>query len=332
MQLQTPVALPFASSPIGYEDKILLMGSCFAENIGAKLVANKFRTDVNPFGVLYNPLSLKSALNDLLQDRIFTADDLFEHQGIYRSFSHHSSFSSDKKETTLHEINERAKQSSAWLKSCTQLIVTFGTASTYYLKENEIVVSNCHKLPESQFIRKRVDVEIVVSEWCSLINNLKCSNPDLKILFTVSPIRHWRDGAHENQLNKATLLLAIDKLVAEFDFCSYFAAYELVMDELRDYRFYAEDMIHPSDQAVDYIWECFCESQISEESRLIMKEWIDLQKALFHRPFHPQTETHKRFLEQNLTKLEQLSKKSPYFVLESEITLIREQLQSFESL
>ncbi len=332
MQLQTTVTIPQSSSPIDYAHKLLLVGSCFAENIGNKLTANKFQVDVNPFGILYNPLSIKSALQDLIDNRLFCDNDLFEHQGIYNSFAHHSRFSATDADSCLSAINKRMDYSSKWLAESDYLIVTFGTAFVYFHKESNEVVSNCHKLPDSNFRRERISVERIVKEWQVLITKLQAFNPNIKILFTVSPIRHWKDGAHDNQLSKSTLLLAIDELVNEFDFCSYFAAYELVMDELRDYRFYAEDMIHPSNQTVDYIWQRFCETHLSKATQQQMAEWHDLQKALAHRPFNPKSETYKRFLEQNLAKLEQLTKKSPYFALSTEIAQLREQLQSFESL
>jgi GSCFA family. len=332
MQLQTPIEIPASPTPISYTDKLMLLGSCFAENIGEKLTANKFQVDINPFGILYNPLSLKSALNDLLERRIFSDKDLFEHHGVYHSFAHHSRFSAVDTQVCLSMMNERMIRSAQWLREADRLIITFGTAFVYHLKETGQVVSNCHKLPEKLFHRERIGTELIVKEWKELIERLRAENPKLKLLFTVSPIRHWKDGAHENQLSKATLLLAIDQLVKEFDFCSYFPAYEIVMDELRDYRFYAEDMIHPSGQTVGYIWQRFTETQLSKEALSLMAEWEKLHKALQHRPFNPQSESYKNFLQQNLLKAEQLTKKCPTFALSTEVATIKEQLKLFEQL
>jgi len=330
MQLHTPISIPSSPTPITYAGKLMLFGSCFAENIGEKLAANKFQVDINPFGILYNPLSLKSALTDLLDRRTFTGKDLFEHHGVYHSFAHHSRFSAVEAQECLLMINERIIHSAQELREADRLIITFGTAFVYHLKETGMVVSNCHKLPEKLFHRERISTEQIVTEWRELITALRAENPKLKLLFTVSPIRHWKDGAHENQLSKATLLLAIDQLEKEFDYCSYFPAYEIVMDELRDYRFYAEDMIHPSGQTVDYIWKRFAETQLSKESRDLMAEWQKLHKALQHRPFNPKTESYKNFLQQNLLKAEQLTKKCPTFALSTEVAQIRELLKSFE--
>ena len=330
MQLHTPISIPSSPTPITYAGRLMLFGSCFAENIGEKLAANKFQVDINPFGILYNPLSLKSALTNLLDRRTFTGKDLFEHHGVYHSFAHHSRFSAVDVQECLSMINERIIRSAQELREADRLIITFGTAFVYHLKETGMVVSNCHKLPEKLFHRERISTEQIVTEWRELITALRAENPKLKLLFTVSPIRHWKDGAHENQLSKATLLLAIDQLVKEFDYCSYFPAYEIVMDELRDYRFYAEDMIHPSGQTVDYIWKRFAETQLSKESRDLMSEWQKLHKALQHRPFNPKTESYKNFLQQNLLKAEQLTKKCPTFALSTEVAQIRELLKSFE--
>jgi hypothetical protein len=329
MQLQTQVQIPNSTNPINHSEKLMLLGSCFAENIGEKLTDNKFQVDVNPFGILYNPLSVKAALNDLIDKKKFTEADIFLHEGIFHSFAHHSRFSDENPNACLEQINKRIIESSQWLKQADRLIVTFGSAFVYFHKESGAVVSNCHKMHEKTFYRKRIEIDLIVSEWIDLIKKLLVENPKLKIIFTVSPIRHWKDGAHENQLSKATLLLAIDQLVKKSDCCSYFPAYEIVMDELRDYRFYAEDMIHPSGLAIDYIWNRFTQTRLSKQCQQLITEWQIVHKAIIHRPFNPKSETYKTFLTQNLTKLEQLTEKYPYFALSSEMDQIREQLHSF---
>lgn len=332
MKLQTTVEIPKAKLGINYSDKIMLLGSCFTENIGIKLLNNKFQVDVNPFGVLYNPLSIASGLKDLLSVREFTIDDLFHHQGQFHSFSHHSKFSGYYKEICINEINRQLKYSSSWLYETNRLFITFGSAFVYYHKDTGNVVSNCHRLPDKEFVRRRVSVSEIVDIWQVLIQSLISKRPKLKIIFTVSPIRHWKDGAHENQLSKATLHLAIDQLIHTNPCCSYFDAYEIVMDELRDYRFYAEDMIHPSDQAVEYIWEKFVDSQLANETQITLIEWRKLNLALLHKPLHPKSETYRQFLEQNLQKLVEFTKKYPYFVVSTEMSQLREQLKSFETI
>lgn len=329
MQLQTQVEITNSTNPIHHSEKLMLLGSCFAENIGEKLVGNKFQVDVNPFGILYNPLSVKAALMDLIEEKKFVEADIFDHEGIFKSFSHHSRFSNTNSKECLAQINNRITHSSQWLKQADRLIVTFGSAFVYFHKESGAVVSNCHKMPDKTFHRNRIGIDLIVSEWSDLIKKLLALNPKLKITFTISPIRHWKDGAHENQLSKATLLLSIDQLVKENECCSYFPAYEIVMDELRDYRFYAEDMIHPSDLAIDYIWNRFSQTQLSKQCQQLIIEWQIVVKAITHKPFNPKSETYKTFLTQNLTKLEQLTEKYPYFALSSEMDQIRAQLQSF---
>ena len=294
MKFRTEVMVLRAEFRIAYPDKIMMLGSCFVENISEKLLSANFQADVNPFGIVYNPVSVANSLYDLINNRAFTEDDLFLHQGVYHSFAHHSRFSDTNKEAVLEQINTRGKQSSAFLREATVLIITFGTANTYRLLSSDKVVSNCHKLPAKLFREERLSVNQIVEEWNRLIESL----PNLKILFTVSPIRHWKDGAHENQLNKATLLLAINELIKANKNCSYFPSYEIMLDDLRDYRFYAEDMIHPSSQAVDYIWEKFSNTYFDTKTKELIKEWESIQKALNHRPFNPDSEEHKQFLKE----------------------------------
>lgn len=299
-----PGKMPFSFS---YETPIVLMGSCFAENIGEKLTDHFFQVDINPFGILYNPASVASGLRILLDRRLFQASDLFAHGGAYHSFAHHSRFSASTEEECLHLINDRLTFSSATLRQAKRLVVTFGTAWVYRLKTDGSIVGNCHKLPDNLFTRTRLRVRDIVDEWRFVIDELKWMNPDLKILFTVSPVRHWKDGAHGNQLSKATLLLAVDELCSLFpDTVAYFPAYEMLMDDLRDYRFYADDMLHPSSLAIDYIWNSFCSSCLTEECRSLMKEIADIKRALDHRPFHAGSEPYQRFMRQTYNKANKL--------------------------
>lgn len=263
MEFYTHITIPKTPFTFSYTVQTVLLGSCFAENIGKKLEGNKFKTDLNPFGTLYNPSSIAEAIRMLLQPEQFTGDDLFQHEGIYHSFSHHSRFSSPSETECLANINRRLFSSADTILKAQRMILTFGTAWVYKLKSSGKVVSNCHRLPEKMFDRQLLTVGEIVAEWKSLLLSLWKQNPELKILFTVSPIRHWKDGAHGNQLSKATLLLAIDALQKEFpEHTAYFPAYEIMMDELREYRFYADDMLHPSTTAIEYIWERFTGSML----------------------------------------------------------------------
>ncbi len=266
MELYTRILLPKARFSFSYEDRVVMMGSCFAENIGRKLEENKFSVDINPFGTLYNPASVAEGLRMLLRPERFTPGDLFQHEGIYHSFTHHSRFSAPSEEECLGHINSRLSESSDFLRKATRLVI--------------------------------------------------------------SPIRHWKDGAHENQLSKATLLLATDALQKDYpDRIAYFPAYEILMDELRDYRFYADDMLHPSPLAIDYIWQRFIENFLSTDTSAILKEWGDIQKAINHKPFQPDSEAYKRFILQTLLKMERISEKIPSFDIRKEIEIVKSKLK-----
>lgn len=327
MELYTHINIPKASFSFSYQEKTLLLGSCFAENIGKKLEENKFKVDSNPFGTLYNPSSIAEAVRILLRPEQFTTNNLFQHHGIYHSFSHHSRFSSPSEVKCLANINDRLTRSSSTIREAGRMIITWGTAYVYKLKESGQVVSNCHKLPEKLFTRELLSVNDIVATWKCLLLSIWEENPELKVLFTVSPIRHWKDGAHGNQISKATLLLAVDQLQTAFPKqISYFPAYEIMMDELRDYRFYADDMLHPSVQAIEYIWQRFIESSFSVDTQEILKEWNNLQKAINHKPFQPESKAHKQFISQTLLKMERLNEKFPYFDITNEIKVIKKKI------
>lgn len=324
MELYTSITIPKAPFTFSHGEQTLLLGSCFAENIGKKLEETKFRIDINPFGTLYNPASIAQAIRILLHPEPLTGTDLFKHNDVYNSFLHHSRFSSPSEDECLCRINERLSRSALNIREARRMIVTLGTAYVYKLKTTGQVVANCHKLPEKRFDREMLTVPDIVANWKQLLLSLWEQNPDLKILFTVSPIRHWKDGAHGNQLSKATLLLAIEQLLQEFTgHTAYFPAYEIMMDELRDYRFYADDMLHPSAQAIEYIWQRFSESMFSAEAQSILKEWNELQKAINHKPFQPESEGYKRFISQTLLKMQRLNEKFPSFDITNETEMLK---------
>jgi len=328
MELYTQITFPAPSFTFSHLDRIILLGSCFTENIGKQLKENKFNTDINPFGILYNPASVSSAVRLLIRPEKYTRNDLFQHEGVYYSFSHHSRFSALSEEETLSNINTRLEKSAEELKQVTRLVITWGTAYVYLLKKDGSVVANCHKLPEEMFERKMLTTDEIIADWKELLYSLWEHNPKIKILFTISPVRHWKDGAHQNQLSKATLLLAADHLKKSFpDRISYFPGYEIMMDELRDYRFYADDMLHPSPLAIEYIWKCFVENQLSPESQSILKEWKEIIKAINHKPFQPESEAYKRFINQTLLKMEQLHRKFPFFDMENERLTLQDKLK-----
>jgi hypothetical protein len=320
MNFFSHIELPKSLIDISYFDLNMFLGSCFAENIGSKFIENKFQVDLNPFGVIYNPESIALSIKRLMENNLLDGKELFSHEGLYHSFSHHSCFSDTSKEACLQKINERIALSAANLKKTNRLFITFGTAYGYRLVETGQVVANCHKLPAHLFLRKRLSINQIVERWETLLSDLFKMNKELKLIFSVSPVRYWQDGVHENQLSKSTLLLAIEELRVLFpDGIVYFPAYELMLDELRDYRFYAEDLFHLSDTAIQFIWERLVDTCMNEQTKQLMKEVGQIQKALRHKPFNHQNESHKQFILQTLLKMEHLSAKMPYLCFKNEI-------------
>ena len=311
---------PKSSIDISYQDFNLFIGSCFAENIGQQFIEHKFQVDLNPFGVVYNPESIALSIMRLMENNPVSDEELFFHESLYHSFSHHSSFSAPSKEACLQKINERIALSVANLKKTNRLFVTFGTAYGYRFAETGQVVSNCHKLPAHLFIRNRLSIKQIVERWEVLLAGLFAMNKGLKLILSVSPVRYWQDGVHENQLSKSILLLAIEELRLRFpDEIVYFPAYELMLDELRDYRFYAGDLFHLSDMAIQFIWERLVDTCMNEPTKQLMKEISKIQKSLKHKQLNNRNESYKQFISQTLLKIEQLNAKMPYLCFENEI-------------
>ena len=308
MNLQTKITVAAPDFLIDYNSRLMMLGSCFAENMGSKFSYYKFDVDVNPCGIIYNPLSVANVLRLIVEGKQFEKSDLRQVGGKWVSLYHHGAFSSTDPDECLRRINDRLTKATGTLDL---LVITWGTAWVYRYTRENIVVSNCHKIPSQEFERSRLSVEDIVKEYLVLIGRLREINPGLRILFTVSPIRHWKDGAHGNQLSKATLLLAIDRLREELQHVYYFPAYEIVLDELRDYRFYADDMLHMSGFTVDYIWERFLYSFISPEVLGLMNQIGRVNKGVAHRPFDPQSEEYHRLVKKMLAEIAMISRSYP---------------------
>ncbi len=313
MKFRTEVTIEKGDFEINHQSKILFLGSCFAENIGNMLEKSRFRTDINPFGILYNPLSVKKSIEYLLSNKQFTMNDLVRNEGIWHSFAHHGRFSGENAEEVLTAINNRIQFSTQFLLDSYYLFITLGSAWVYFLKSTGDVVSNCHKFQNSIFDRTLISVETIVNELFEVLTLLLQHNPKLKIIFTVSPVRHWKDGANGNQLSKASLLLAISALQKKMPQISYFPAYELVIDDLRDYRFYADDLLHPNTQAVEYIYEKFAACYFSKQTNELNEEILSIERGKAHKPFNPNTENHQLFLQKLNTKIENLERKLIHF-------------------
>lgn len=293
-----------------YEQHFLLLGSCFAETIGRKLLEYRFTGDVNPFGVLYNPFSIADALERLSENRSFVASELFNYDGWWHSWAHHGSFSAKTQEQALANINTTYSVAAERFEQTDVLILTFGSAWVY--EHDGSVVANCHKVPEREFMRRRLSVDEIVERYTILLNRLLKNRPHLRIVFSVSPIRYLRNGATENQTSKAILLLAAEALCRQFEAAIYFPSYEIVLDELRDYRFFADDMIHPSSMAVEYVWERFCTAFFTEKTLELLPQVAKINKALQHRPLKADSEAYRRFTEQIECDLAELKQKYPY--------------------
>lgn len=266
MKLYTDVTVDPLRKKIKYKDKILLLGSCFTDNIGSRLNAHHYSVLVNPFGVLFNPESICTLLDRAIGNgtgpELFTKKDIFQSNGLYYSWLLHGEFANPSGETVLANGNNKLTECNRFLKESNWIIITLGTSFTYRLKENGLVVSNCHKMPADLFTREQMTVEMVKYRLSQIIKKV---NEDTNIILTVSPVRHLKDGLHQNQISKSTLLLAVNELCSSFTNVHYFPAYEILMDQLRDYRFYDTDMCHPSPLAVDIIFEKFREYALSSE-------------------------------------------------------------------
>lgn len=312
MKLLTEVSLPEYPFSLNHQSPVLLMGSCFTENIGRLMERSLFPVCINPFGVSYNPLSVKRGLEALMQKEAYLAEDLDQYNELWFSFDHATRFSSSDQARCLQEINHAFLEAKAALKQARALILTWGTSWVYRYNATGEVVCNCHKIPAREFTRSRLSPQEILAAYESLLPILFEFNKDLKIIHTISPVRHWKDGAHGNQLSKAALLLAGDALQERFPKqFFYFPSYEIVMDELRDYRYYAEDMLHTSEQTSRYIWEKFQAALIEPRSREIIGEVEPLRKILEHRPLSKEGDASQQSQTLLEEKLEIARKKYP---------------------
>ena len=303
---------------ISHRHKLFLAGSCFTEQIGAKLANHKFRTIENPNGILFNPVSIARSVESYIHNRQYTAADLFFHNELWGSWEHHTRFSSADQAQCLQKINESQERAHAFLQDADWLLITLGSAFVYELESTQ-VVANCHKVPTDQFNKRLLSVSEVKEVLQAMIKQLQVFNPGLRVICTISPVRHLRDGFVENNRSKATLINAVHALADGTERLFYFPAYELVIDDLRDYRFFAEDMVHPNYAATNYVWEKFIHTCIDESSRKLMKEISVVMSARNHKPFNPGSAQHRSFLETNLLKASQLKQQYPYLDLEEEL-------------
>ncbi len=308
MNFRTQIPIPPNLNPIDYNSKIVSLGSCFAVNMAEKFEYYKFQNSVNPFGIIFNPVSIEKLIYRIVNQVFFTEKDIFFHNERWHCFEVHSDLSNANKEEFLENLNVILKRSLIQLFQASHVIITFGTSWVYRNFESNTIVANCHKLPQNQFQKEILSVETIGNSIKNTIDLIQKINPDCNFIFTVSPVRHLKDGFVENQRSKSHLITAIhDAIKPQLPAVNYFPSYEIMMDELRDYRFYAEDMLHPSAVAIDYIWSKFKESTIAETDFPVMEQVDSIQKSLSHKPFNPNSESHLRFeskLKEKMTNLQ----------------------------
>ena len=322
-RFRTRVTIPEPDMKISYHAKSVFMGSCFADDIGKIMADHKFPVLLNPFGTLFNPLSIGDNLIRLISGKEFDPEELHYHDGLWLSFSHYTGFSHPRQDTCLTLVNRTFLSGSQWLKTADFLLLTFGTAFTYQLRETGKTVANCHKLPASSFTRTLADPAEIIRRYDALLQELRQFNPALRVIFTLSPVRHWSDGAENNQLSKSILHYSIHEIIGRNPGAYYFPAYEIYMDELRDYRFYAADMLHPSEQGIHYIWERFSDAWLDDRSKKIMAGVTAVLKAAGHRPLHTESTNHKKFLLNTRKQIEHLTGLYPFLDFSKEIALLR---------
>ena len=300
---------------IDYDSNLFLVGSCFSDSIGEKFLDSEFNTTSNPLGVLFHPLAIERFITRAINEELFNKAELFFQNDLYCSLEAHSQFNSTALHKVVTELNQSLLKTRTVLKEATHVFITLGTSWVYRHVATDTIAANCHKIPQKQFLKELLSVETVKNSLEAIVGLISDINPETKFIFTLSPVRHLKDGFVENNRSKSHLMVAVQELVEDLDTCFYFPSYELVMDELRDYRFYNKDMVHPSEQAINYIWEQFIKTWLTDEAIDIKKEIRAYKKGLEHKPFNPHSSQHQTFLKQQEEKRNLLLKKVPHLNL-----------------
>lgn len=318
MELRTTFNIPVSQQKITYNDPVVFIGSCFALSVGAQFEAGRMPVLINPSGTVYNPASVANTLETIMTGREYQKEDLYNNKGMWLSFNHYTDFSSEDADTVLTKINKRITEAGIFLSRAQFLFVTFGTARVFKWKKSGKIVSNCHKIPAGEFTHELLTVNDIVTLWNEQIDKLNFSYPELKIVFTISPVRHWKDGVHGNQVSKSVLLLAVEELLKHSSKPGYFPAFEILMDDLRDYRFYGEDMLHPSQAAVNYIWEKFTGCFFDGKTIDCWNEVHKITMAMSHRIQSESGRGTKKFAENMLSRIDSVLLKVPSINLQKE--------------
>jgi hypothetical protein len=314
MNFTTRVSMPNSQHPLDYNSKIVSLGSCFAVNMGEKLDYFKFKNTTNPFGIIFNPVSIEKLIVRAVNQKKFTEEDVFFHNERFHCYEVHSDLSSVNQQELLNSLNTSLEFTYQKIKTATHILITYGTSWVYQEKNSGAVVANCHKMPQSHFDKHLLSVVTIEAAIQNTVDAIRKVNPNCSFVFTLSPVRHIKDGFVENQRSKAHLITALQNLLSDhlLDQAGYFPAYEIVMDELRDYRFYGDDLLHPSSMAIEYIWQRFRASSISETAWSTLDEVEAIQKSLLHKPFNPLAESHQKFQSKLQEKISKLQERYPF--------------------
>ena len=318
MELRTTFKIDPSPDKITYHDPVIFIGSCFAKEIGVQFESGHIPVLINPAGTVYNPVSVCNTLDAITGGEKYIKEDLYNHNGTWLSFNHYTDFSSDDPEKVLDKINSGLEAARKFISEARFLFITFGTARVYRWNRSGRIVSNCHKIPSSEFTHELLTTDEISMLWGQQLNKLQTLLPQMKVIFTISPVRHWKDGAHGNQVSKSVLFLAVEELLKHPSKPGYFPAYELVMDDLRDYRFYDEDMVHPSSSAVSYIWERFSECYFDKKTVELRNEVVKITKAFNHRLTGGSEKKKKEFAESMLSRITVIENKNPSIDLSEE--------------
>ena len=293
---RTVAELKNCQEKIEPQSKLMFIGSCFTKNIGDRCANSCLTTAINPFGIVYNPISIANQIERLLECRLYDENDVHLHNGLYHTFDHHSSFSNQSKDEFLYNINKSLLFNADFIQQCDFLFITLGTAYAFYYNETTELVANCHKYPNKNFKHELISVDSIVVHYTKILDLLFLNLPNVKVVLSVSPIRHQRDGFRNNNISKATLLLATQEIQAKYSNVHYFEAYEIVLDELRDYRFFAQDMVHLNEVAIDYIWNKFANVFFADTTFSLVEKFERLLKDFNHRPFNSSSDEYLKFL------------------------------------
>jgi hypothetical protein len=319
-------SIPKASTSIQHHQPILMIGSCFTENICKKLVELKYDVCQNPHGIIFNPVSVAACLRDVARGQLYTQAHLFELNDGWHSWLHHSRFSAVTPDEALSKMNEAIQSAHQFCKGAEWMIITLGSAFAYRLNDLDMHVSNNHRAPHQWFTKELLEVPFIVAQLKKGIAQLRELNKNLKVIFTISPVRHLRDGVIDNNRSKARLIEAVHQLCSEVEACSYFPSYEIVIDELRDYRFYDIDLAHPNYQATNYVWQRFVETCIDDSDTALLGELEQIRLALQHRPFNPHSEAHRQFVSSILQKIDAIAAQRPHIDFSSDKIALQQQL------